>query len=280
MASQNEVAQYYDSTFDHYRKWWKLSTDLSLHYGIWEEGINSFSESLSHTNQIMLTLANISKSDIVLDAGCGVGGAAFQINKVTGARVVGINVSRKQIEMANQIAHTRDLHEMVTFQYMDLTETNFDSGSFDVVWACESVCHADNKSNFLREAFRLLKKNGRLILSDFFLSGEKLHDPGDWIRKWGERWSFSELDSSNRFKERCTQAGFRRLDSFDYTDKITKSARRLYHASLLGAIPSELYNLLHPGVSKYARKHYKSGIYQYKALKKGLWKYFIIRAFK
>ena len=54
----------------------------------------------------------------------------------------------------------------------------------------------------------------------------------------------------------------------------------MYYAALLGALPSELYNLSHPNVSRFAKVHYKSGLYQYKALKRGLWKYMVFCAEK
>jgi len=54
----------------------------------------------------------------------------------------------------------------------------------------------------------------------------------------------------------------------------------MYVSSIAGALPSGIYNLFHPKVSRFAKKHYKSGYYQYKALKGGLWRYIIILAVK
>jgi len=54
----------------------------------------------------------------------------------------------------------------------------------------------------------------------------------------------------------------------------------MYHFSLLGMIPSELYNLFHPNVSRFAKTHYKCGYYQYKALQNHLWKYKVVLAIK
>lgn len=54
----------------------------------------------------------------------------------------------------------------------------------------------------------------------------------------------------------------------------------MYYASLVGALPSELYNITHPKVSHFSKNHYKCGYYQYKALQKNLWKYYVILAEK
>ncbi len=163
---------------------------------------------------------------------------------------------------------------------MDFTRTSFHDESFDVVWACESVCQATDKAAFMRECHRILKKGGRLILGDFFLTDDNREDRHSWIRKWCDTWAVSGLISCDAFTEKLRENGLNPVRIDDYTDKIIKSARRMYYASIIGALPSEIYNLFHPKVSRFARTHYKCGYYQYKALMEGLWRYWILLAVK
>ena len=253
---------------------------LSLHYGIWDETVKNFSESLVNTNRIMMETAEISSADKVLDAGCGVGGAAFYINKMKNAEVTGISLSDRQIKFANEIVVKNNLTDKVSFKIMDFTRTDFNDECFDVIWACESVCQAADKPAFIRECYRILKKGGRLILSDFFLTNDNQEDPHSWIRKWCDTWAVTALISCDAFTARLKDQGFSTVKTTDYTDNIKRSARRMYNASIIGAVPSEIYNLFHPKVSRFARTHYKCGYYQYKALKENLWKYRIILAVK
>jgi tocopherol O-methyltransferase len=280
MVTKKDVAEYYNTTQLHYEKWWDLKNSLSLHYGIWGEGINNFPQSITNTNRILMELSNISESDIILDAGCGVGGAAIYLNSKKNVRVVGITLSEKQLNFATRLAKERNLNDKVSFHLMDYTHTSFDSETFDVVWACESMSSAQDKLAFISEAYRLLKKGGRLILSDFFLRSENQTDTNSWIKKWIQTWCISGLISCKLFTEELKNQGFTINEKLDYTDKIYKSSKRLYNASLIGTIPSELYNLFHPRVSRFSKKHYTSGYYQFKALKAGLWEYFIILAIK
>jgi cyclopropane fatty-acyl-phospholipid synthase-like methyltransferase len=280
MYLKHTIANYYDATHGHYREWWNLDENLALHYGIWDEDVKSFNESLSNTNRVMAKISGISSKDNVLDAGCGVGGAAFYLAIQKNARVTGITLSQKQVDYANMVLLHQKMSERITFILMDYSKTTFENECFDVVWACESVCHASDKKKFLEESFRLLKPGGRLIMSDFFIENKNQHDPHNLIRKWCELWGVPGLETISDFKRNCRDAGFTNVQNFDYTDKIWKSARRLFYSSLIGFIPSEIYNLFHPGISKFASRHYRSGYFQYKALIKNLWSYNILLAKK
>ena len=280
MFDKNDVAEYYNTTQNHYEKWWNLKKQLSLHYGIWESDTQNFSEALKNTNKLLLEAAGITSSDKVLDAGCGVGGGAFYIHKTTGAKVTGLSLSEKQIATAREVALQQQLDQQVDFRIMDFTNTSFENGSFDVIWACESVCHVNDKRDFVKESYRLLKKGGRLVLFDFFKTSQDQKDPSDWIHKWAATWAVPDFDAVEPFKSAFKEIGFAEVDHKDYTPQIQKSAKRMYYASLLGAIPSETYNLFHPKVSRFAKTHYKCGYYQYKGLKEGLWKYNMVMAVK
>ena len=280
MFSTSDIAEYYDTTRSHYNRWWKLRENHSLHYGIWDEGVKSFSESLVNTNRVMMEIAGIRERDRVLDAGCGVGGAAFYLARMKNAHVTGISLSRKQIQIANEYAGQNNISDKISFEVMDFTRTTFRNETFDVVWACESVCQAPDKKAFIGESFRLLKKGGRLIICDYFIPEENQYDCHSWLRKWCDSWAISGLITREVFQAALNASGFNNIRSFDYTAQIIRSSLRMYLSSLVGALPSEIYNLFHLKVSRFARTHYRCGYYQYKALKARLWEYNIILAVK
>ncbi len=96
MFTGKDVAEYYNTTQIHYEQWWNLKKSLSLHYGIWEEEVNNFEESLIQTNKTLMTPGKVADGDKVLDAGCGVGGAAIFLCKNRNVEVTGITLSERQ----------------------------------------------------------------------------------------------------------------------------------------------------------------------------------------
>lgn len=280
MFDITDIAEYYDTTLNHYKRWWNLSESHSLHYGIWDKDTKNFAEALINTNKVLMELSEMKNSDIVLDAGCGVGGTAIYLHEHKKNNITGITLSRKQLDFANTLLLQKGYTKHLNFQLMDYTKTNFDDRSFDIVLGCESISSAPNKLLFMREAHRLLKKGGRLIMSDYFLTNENVTNSDPLIQKWRESWALSNLDTSKSFEKNLENVGFKKLRVVDYTSQIKKSAKRMFYASLLGTIPSEIYKIFNPNVSRFAKNHYRSGIYQYKALGKNLWKYKVIVATK
>lgn len=280
MFTKRDVANYYNITQRHYESWWGLKQHYSLHYGIWEDGIRTPAEAIANTNRIMMELSGTRENDAVLDAGCGVGGAAIYLCSNKNARVTGITLSEKQLAFAKHLAAEKNVADKVSFHLMDYTQTGFAGESFDVVWACESMTHAADKEAFIKEAYRLLKKGGRLIVCDFFKTAEEQEDKRSWIKKWMHTWFIDDIISCKLFTEQLSRHGFYIKQEADHTKQVFKTSRKLYYAFLLGAVPAVLYNLFHPGVSKYSKDHYKCGYYQYKAWKAGLWKYQMVLAEK
>ena len=269
--SPRDVADYYDQTLNHYQKWWHLDDSLAVHYGFWKEGTKSFSEALQNTNSFLAEFAGIKIGDKVLDAGCGVGGSAFFLAKNFQTKVTGITLSEKQLAFANRKLAELKLQEFVEIKKEDYTGTSFQNNSFDIIWAIESITSTTDKSKFANEANRLLKPGGKLVLADYF-SIENANDVFNLLEKWQKCWSMAPFMYIKSYSKLFEEQGFRIVKNENITKNIFPSAKRMYRSYLIGALPSKLYNSMH-NTSRFAKTHYKSGKYQYKALKAGLWEY-------
>lgn len=275
------VADYYDQTLVHYRQHWGLDKSHALHYGLWEPQTKNLTQALLNTNKKIARVGAINASMKILDAGCGVGGTAVYLAKQHGCHATGITLSNKQLTVAKELAISQKISHLVSFDVKNYTTTGFPSNYFDIVYGIESVCHANEKMDFIEEAYRLLKPKGKLIVLDFFCAEKKLNTKDKNImQNWLNHWAIDSLDSPLLFEEKMNQCGFKNIEGTKLTQEIVPSAKILYRAAFLGFLPTKLYAIYNPNVSFYAKNHYKSVYYQYQALKKGLWDYYLFHGEK
>jgi tocopherol O-methyltransferase len=278
--TDKDIINYYDSCQIDYELVWHLKSRMSMHYGYWDETTKNLRQSLTNMNVKLAEMAGISINDFVLDAGCGVGGSSIFLAKNIGCQVKGITLSAKQVETARLNARKNGVEGKVEFEVNNFCSTHYSDESFDVIWAIESVCHASEKADFLKEAYRLLKNGGRLILADFF-SNSFNHsiDKENMLSKWAATWAVPEFENVKTFEEKSFKAGFKEVIVVDATKNIAPSAVRLYLAFYPGIVCDRILRLIGKRNStQYANVW--STFYQYHSLKKGLWSYQIIKAVK
>jgi tocopherol O-methyltransferase len=102
------------------------------------------------------------------------GGTSVYLAKELGARVLGITISHKQVEMATAKVDVAGLAGSVTVFHGDgerldtLPELQPHVGSFDAVWISEALSHFADRGAFFRHAAAYLKPGGKLVLADWF----------------------------------------------------------------------------------------------------------------
>jgi len=119
----------------------------------------------------------------VLDVGCGAGREAFELTRM-GYSVVGVDVAPALLEQARAIA--AELGTDIDFRLGDGKSLDFPDGSFDYVLLITQMIHHvpmhANRVGLLREAGRVLKSEGRILLTYNDHDIAKNHEP------WGAGW--------------------------------------------------------------------------------------------
>lgn len=279
--NNQRVNEYFDQTHNDYRRLWGIDRHLGLHCGYFDETHRRHDAAVTNMNRVLASTARIAPGDRVLDAGCGVGGSTIWLaGNIHDIRVTGININEMQVEIANMQARKHDLQSKVSFHTADYSQTTLRGQSYDVVWALESMCYAQDKKRFLQEAYRLLKPGGRLIIADGFLTRENLSTREQKVvDKWCQGWAIPNVLSVRLFQQQTAEAGFRKFQFQDVTRNVTPSSQRIYIASLL-FYPLGLLLYWLGLRSQIQTRGIASGYYQYIARKLGLGVYGICCAEK
>ncbi|MDN5937055.1 MAG: methyltransferase domain-containing protein [Salinisphaera sp.] len=277
-AHRARVARYYRRTQWQYYGLWSGRKTLALHYGYWDTGVRSHPQALLRLNQVLAERVGIRAGDRVLDAGCGWGGSSIWLAREKAAACTGVTLERHQARIGANMARRRGVR--ADFARADFTALPFEDASFDVVWAVESVCHAPDKTAFLRQAARVLAPGGRLILADFFLADDQANDEAaQRVADWVKLWAVPALAGLDAFAASVRAAGFTEVDMRDETDAIRPAARRLYRIGLWTAPVALLFRLLRIH-DQHAQGNWLSSLRQYRALRAGGWRYGIVSARK
>ncbi|WP_347986950.1 methyltransferase domain-containing protein [Methylomonas sp. AM2-LC] len=227
---QADTAKHYDDCYHDYLLAWCNMDNLALHYGYWDEPKPyQQHQALLNKNRILYESAGIQASDKVLDAGCGIGGSSIWLAKQHGNTVTGITISSKQAMYAQQHARRHGVADRVSFQVADFCATPYADACFDVVWALESSCHALNKADFLREAYRVLRPGGRLVVCDGFLLQRQFSEE-QWqaVVTCLNGWAVPNLCSRIEFTELLTNQQFQGIQCLDITAQTLPSADYMY----------------------------------------------------
>lgn len=276
-----KIKQYYTETRRDYYYALRLPKHWGMHFGYYITGRESLPEASLNLNRVLASKVKVQKGDRVFDAGCGVGGSLIWLIKNKGAEGVGMSVTPSDINRANLIADQEHLEDKAKFIIGDYRKTGLKDSSFDVVWAIESVCHAEDKYDFIKEAYRLLKPGGRLAVSDGFLSRDDLPiEHKQQVQDWVEGWAVPNLASVALFKDDLERSGFTTIKFEDKSKNVMKFSRYLFW---MGKTIAPIVSRLLIAIGKrtdVGAGNVRAAVGQYKTLKKGYWAYGMFTAVK
>lgn len=225
---KQDVIDYYDSTRREYRILWKNNDNLGIHFGYYDEENLDHNSAVTNINRKLAEVASISANDFVLDAGCGVGGTCIWLARNIGCRADGITIVPWQVKKGRELIKEYGLDSKVRIFKGDFANTGRKNGTYDVFLGLESIVHAEDKVAVLKEAYRLLRQGGRLVICEYMLRNSAMKAPdAELIQRWLDGWAMPSLLSDYEYRKAVKDAGFKTITFYDWTEQAKPSFHRL-----------------------------------------------------
>jgi arsenite methyltransferase len=189
-----------------------MSEEISRRIGYSEEEISSVPDGanlgLGCGNPV--ALASLEKGQAVLDLGSGGGFDCFLAARKVGksGKVIGVDMTPEMIDKARENARKAQ-YGNVEFRLGEIENLPVADGTVDVVISNCVINLSPNKKRVFEEAFRVLKPNGRLMVSDIVL----LKKLPEVIRKNVQAYvgCISGAEMKDRYLQMIKDAGFHKV---------------------------------------------------------------------
>ena len=164
----------------------------------------------------------------VLDAGCGLGGAAVTLARDHGAWVTGLDIDSTVLARANELVEKANVGDRVVLKHFEPGPFPVEDNRFDLVYVTAVTCHVVDLVGFFKDIRRVLKQGGVVVGRDWFkISDNRRYRKWDsLLRDKGLNFHFVDMDT---FRQALNESSFTKSRIMDRTDFIASLARDAVH---------------------------------------------------
>ena len=159
------VRRFYEAVTRFYEFGW----GTSFHFAPRARGENLAAAQRRQQEEIV-RLLNLEAGMVAGDVGCGIGGPMMSIARMSGASIVGINISDHQIRRGSTLVNKAGLEDRCEFLHANFLDLPCADDHFDAMYSIEAICHSPDKSRAFREIFRALKPGGKFVIFDWVMT--------------------------------------------------------------------------------------------------------------
>jgi sterol 24-C-methyltransferase len=229
-AGYREVMQAgFDALSDLYYEYW----GEFFHLALFEPGSDpaDLATAYERTHELYFELIGGARASRILELACGGGAFTAWMADHTGGEVLGVDISRTQLDRARRLAGRLRPH--LRFEQRDIMELDGLDGEFDAAVCLDAACYLPDRDTALRAIARRLRRGGRLLVVDWCraerttaLQRELLLEP------LCRMWAIQELESASGYRRKLDAAGFEAIEIQDVSDRVGRNWERGYRAAL------------------------------------------------
>ena len=112
----------------------------------------------------IVKIARENNPKIILDIATGTADIAIKFSEIENSKIIGIDISTKMLDVGREKIQNKDLAKRVVLKKGDAENLEFDNSSFDIISIGYGVRNFENLEKGLKESFRVLSPNGKLII--------------------------------------------------------------------------------------------------------------------
>ena len=125
-------------------------------------------DSWQKPDEVMKSL-NLKPGDVIADIGAGTGYFTRRFAKAVspGGQALGLEIVSSNVESMKRDADRLGLDTYVA-RLVEPDDPGFEPGSVDIVFLCDAYHHLRNRVEYFKTVSRGLKKDGRVVIVDFY----------------------------------------------------------------------------------------------------------------